>query len=474
MNNKNYKIICEEIENNNIILEDIIAEGLINNLKNMGKNAISGITNAANSMVEKFIAGIATLFGKPKKDGSINKVDSSVLAQKLSNNTIIKKLFGDSINEIINGCKSISKDDLMSIMDEKKVNQSLESLPDKENSENKQVEESIFFNYNKLFLICEATDDEKIDLSQYSIRIKPGEANPIKITDKDGKEITDEKIKQQIIQTILNNKKEEKIEENSKDTENKEDKEENSKEKLKDDESSAIGDASADSLSAAEWVINRGAKVLDIIQFPYNKEKLKEFIAKKIDSFSIIKDGKLKSKTALFSVVMRWIGLIVLIFMITTYASIGGVIAVGAYLGARLGKKAVSKIAMYGGKKYAEGVVSKADKDAKDEYEKLSELSKEEYLKKYTWAGFDSNKKSLTLNYSPIIRDNNLIFLSNNDKNDIITKKNFKMFTMILDAYLLLYSNLSGKQGKYFNKNADTDQKFVNLYNKLKMIDEGL
>ena len=76
MNNKNYKIICEEIEQNNIILEDVISEGLIDSLKNMGKSALSGIANAANAMTEKFISGIASLFGKPKKDGSINKIDA--------------------------------------------------------------------------------------------------------------------------------------------------------------------------------------------------------------------------------------------------------------------------------------------------------------------------------------------------------------------------------------------------------------
>lgn len=450
MNNKNYKLIYEEIENNNIILEDIIAEGLVDNLKNMGKNAINGLANAANNMTEKFLAGIASIFGKPKTDGSINKINENLLIEKLSNNTIIKKLFGDSINEIINGCKSISKNDLLSIMDEKKTEEILENLPDK------SVNESIFLNYNNLFLICEDNTDT-IDLSQYSISINPGDNNPIKITDKDRKTITDKDLIQKIIQNVLNKQKNSKDESTNTDT-----------------DSNNNTDATADSLSAADWVINRAKKVLDIIGLPYNPDKLKQFIAQKIDSFSIVKDGKLKSKGALFGVIMRWIGLIILIFIIASYAAGGGVLAVGAYLGSRLGKKAASKIAMYGGKKYAEHQVSKADKNAKDEYEKLSELSKEEYLKKYTWAGFDSHKKSLTLNYSPIIRDNNLIFLSNNDKNDIITKKNFKLFTNILDAYLLLYSNLSGKQGKYFNKNVDTDQKFINLYNKLKAIDEGL
>ena len=184
MNNKNYKLIYEEIENNNIILEDIIAEGLVDNLKNMGKNAINGLANAANNMTEKFLAGIASIFGKPKTDGSINKINENLLIEKLSNNTIIKKLFGDSINEIINGCKSISKNDLLSIIDEKKTEEILENLPDK------SVNESIFLNYNNLFLICEDNTDT-IDLSQYSISINPGDNNPIKITDKDGKTITD-------------------------------------------------------------------------------------------------------------------------------------------------------------------------------------------------------------------------------------------------------------------------------------------
>ena len=450
MNNKNYKLIYEEIENNNIILEDIIAEGLVDNLKNMGKNAINGLANAANNMTEKFLAGIASIFGKPKTDGSINKINENLLIEKLSNNTIIKKLFGDSINEIINGCKSISKNDLLSIMDEKKTEEILENLPDK------SVNESIFLNYNNLFLICEDNTDT-IDLSQYSISINPGDNNPIKITDKDGKTITDKDLIQKIIQNVLNKQKNSKDESTNTDT-----------------DSNDNTDATADSLSAADWVINRAKKVLDIIGLPYNADKLKQFIAQKIDSFSIVKDGKLKSKGALFGVIMRWIGLIILIFTIASYASAGGVLAVGAYLGSRLGKKAVSKIAMYGGKKYAEHQVSKADKNAKAEYEKLSELTKDEYLEKYTWAGFDSHKKSLTLNYEPIIRNGSLIFLSYTNNDDIVTKKNFKLFTSILDAYLLLYSNLSGKQGKYFNKNVDPNKKYLDLYNKLKAIDEGL
>ena len=346
MKNTNYKIICEEIESNNIILEDVITEGLIDNLKNMGKSALNGIANAANSMAEKFITGIASIFGKPKQNGSINKINSDVLAQKLSDNNIIKKLFGDKINEIINGCKSISKDELMSVMDDKKVELELEKLPDKKQE---PVAESVFHNLDKLFIICEAEEQPQIDISKYEIEIIPGDQNPVKIKDKYGKEVTDQKQIQQITKQLLSG---------SSDTSN-------IPESVQDANEQTTDTLSANSQSAAQWVVDRGTKVLDIIQFPYNKEKLKDYIAKKIDSFSIVKDGKMKSKGAIFGVMLRWIGLIILIFMIANYAAVGGLVAAGGYMAARLGRKAISKIAMYGGKKYAEGVVSKADKSAK-------------------------------------------------------------------------------------------------------------
>lgn len=348
MKNTNYKIICEEIESNNIILEDVITEGLIDNLKNMGKSALNGIANAANSMAEKFITGIASIFGKPKQNGSINKINSDVLAQKLSDNNIIKKLFGDKINEIINGCKSISKDELMSVMDDKKVELELEKLPDK-NKKQEPVAESVFHNLDKLFIICEAEEQPQIDISKYEIEIIPGDQNPVKIKDKYGKEITDQKQIQQITKQLLSG---------SSDTSN-------TPESVQDANEQTTDTLSANSQSAAQWVVDRGTKVLDIIQFPYNKEKLKDYIAKKIDSFSIVKDGKMKSKGAIFGVMLRWIGLIILIFMIANYAAVGGLVAAGGYMAARLGRKAISKIAMYGGKKYAEGVVSKADKSTK-------------------------------------------------------------------------------------------------------------
>ena len=346
MKNTNYKIICEEIESNNIILEDVITEGLIDNLKNMGKSALNGIANAANSMAEKFITGIASIFGKPKQNGSINKINSDVLAQKLSDNNIIKKLFGDKINEIINGCKSISKDELMSVMDDKKVELELEKLPDKKQE---PVAESVFHNLDKLFIICEAEEQPQIDISKYEIEIIPGDQNPVKIKDKYGKEVTDQKQIQQITKQLLSG---------SSDTSN-------IPESVQDANEQTTDTLSANSQSAAQWVVDRGTKVLDIIQFPYNKEKLKDYIAKKIDSFSIVKDGKMKSKGAIFGVMLRWIGLIILIFMIANYAAVGGLVAAGGYMAARLGRKAISKIAMYGGKKYAESVVSKADKSAK-------------------------------------------------------------------------------------------------------------
>ena len=344
MKNTNYKIICEEIESNNIILEDVITEGLIDNLKNMGKSALNGIANAANSMAEKFITGIASIFGKPKQNGSINKINSDVLAQKLSDNNIIKKLFGDKINEIINGCKSISKDELMSVMDDKKVESELEKLPDK-NEKQEPVAESVFYNLDKLFIICEAEEEQNINISKYEVEIVPGDENPVKIKDKSGKEVTDKTVIQQVTKSLL-------------------DKSSNNDTKPAEvtDANEEHTEAGAESSAAAQWVIDRGAKVLDIIQFPYSKEKLKEYIAKKIDSFSIVKDGKLKSKMGIFGAICKWIGLIVLIFMIAHYAALGGVVAVGGYMAAKMGRKALSKIAMYGGKKYAEGVVSKADK----------------------------------------------------------------------------------------------------------------
>lgn len=343
MNNKNYKIICEEIEQNNIILEDVISEGLIDSLKNMGKSALSGVANAANAMTEKFISGIASLFGKPKKDGSINKIDADSLAQKLSSNSIIKKLFGDKINDIINGCKSISKEDLMSVMDDKKVESEVEKLPEKDGKQ--PTTESVFYNLDKLFIICEAAEEQPMDISKYEVEIVPGDENPVKIKDKSGKEVTDKTVIQHITKSLLDKS-------SNNDTKPAEIKDANEEHT----------EAGAGSSAAAQWVIDRGAKVLDIIQFPYNKEKLKEYIAKKIDSFSIVKDGKLKSKMGILGAICKWIGLIVLIFMIAHYAALGGVVAVGGYMAAKMGRKALSKIAMYGGKKYAEGVVGKADK----------------------------------------------------------------------------------------------------------------
>ena len=453
--NKDYKIICEEIENNNIILEDVISEGLIDNLKNMGKNTLAGITNAANAMTEKFISGIATIFGKPKVDGSINKIDTDALSKKLSNNNIIQKLFGEKINDIINSCKSISKDDLMSVMDEKKIEQTVEQLPDKNG--NQPVTESIFLNYDNLFIICEDDNQKNIDISQYSIDIDPSNSNnPIKIKDKSGKEVTDKDQLQQITKQLLDK---------SSDT-SKKPAEVNDPNEIKED-------ASVNSMSAASWVVDRGTKVLDIIQFPYNSEKLKTYIAKKIDSLNFLKDGKLKSKGALFGVTLRWIGLIILIFMIATYAAAGGIIAVGAYMGARLGRKAAAKIAMYGGKKYAEGVVSNADKAAKTGYENIHTLSKEDYIKRFAYAGIKDNLKKVLLRYSPAIVDGQLVFLDSQKKENIDQGK-FKQFSILLDGYLLFYKNMSGRQGKYFNSNADSDKKFEQAYQKLKQIDDSI
>lgn len=453
MINKNYKIICEEIENNNIILEDVITEGLIDNLKSMGKNALAGVANAANSMAEKFISGIATLFGKPKQDGTINKIDANALAKKLSENNIIKRLFGDKITSIIDSCKSISKEDLMSVMDEKKVEQTLENLPDKKEQ---PVTESVFMNYNNLFIICEAEDEQPLDISKYTLEIIPGSENPVKIKDQSGKEITDKAKVQSITKQLLNK---------SSDV--------TTKPESVNDTNEVKSDVSENSQSAAQWVVDRGTKVLDIIQFPYNAEKLKAYIAKKIDSLSVVKDGKLKSKGALFGVTLRWVGLIILIFMIANYALVGGIAAVGGYMATRLGRKAAAKLAMYGGKKYAEGQISNADKAAKAGYENMDKLSKEDYQKRFTYAGIKDNLKNILLRYYPAIVDGQLIFFDSEKKNNI-DKNKFKQFSILLDGYLLLYKNLSGRQGKYFNKNADSDKKYENAYNKLKEIDDAL
>ena len=273
MNNKNYKIICEEIEQNNIILEDVISEGLIDSLKNMGKSALSGVANAANAMTEKFISGIASLFGKPKKDGSINKIDADSLAQKLSSNSIIKKLFGDKITDVINGCKSISKEDLISVMDDKKVESEVEKLPEKDGKQ--PTTESVFHHLDKLFIICEAEEEQNINISKYEVEIVPGDENPVKIKDKSGKEVTDKTVIQQVTKSLL-------------------DKSSNNDTKPAEvtDANEEHIEAGAGSSAAAQWVIDRGAKVLDIIQFPYNKEKLKEIVIDSLKKASLYEEVK--------------------------------------------------------------------------------------------------------------------------------------------------------------------------------------
>ena len=98
MKNTNYKIICEEIESNNIILEDVITEGLIDNLKNMGKSALNGIANAANSMAEKFITGIASMTSPVKEypyTGATRTVQKSDLTKLQTD--------GNTANNGING-----------------------------------------------------------------------------------------------------------------------------------------------------------------------------------------------------------------------------------------------------------------------------------------------------------------------------------------------------------------------------------
>ena len=49
-----------------------------------------------------------------------------------------------------------------------------------------------------------------------------------------------------------------------------------------------------------------------------------------------------------------------------------------------------------------------------------------------------------------------------------------KQFSILLDGYLLLYRNMSGHQGKYFNPNVDPDKKYEKAYQKLKQIDDSI
>jgi hypothetical protein len=163
--------------------------------------------------------------------------------------------------------------------------------------------------------------------------------------------------------------------------------------------------------------------------------------------------------------------------MIATYSVAGGLLGVAGYLGTKLSKKAASKVAMYSGKKYVEGQVSKADKKAKAAYEMINELSAEEYLAKFKYAGMSDKQKDDIKKYKLRKKSNgdNLRFvLKSNEEEQITPVNNFKLFSELLDTFVLFYSNLSGKQGKYFNSKADPDKKYANVLKQLETIDENL
>jgi hypothetical protein len=163
--------------------------------------------------------------------------------------------------------------------------------------------------------------------------------------------------------------------------------------------------------------------------------------------------------------------------MIATYSIAGGLLGVAGYLGTKLSKKAASKVAMYSGKKYVEGQVSKADKKAKAAYEIIDELSAEEYLAKFKYAGMSDKQKDDIKKYKLRKKSNgdNLRFvLKSNEEEQVTPANNFKLFSELLDTFVLFYSNLSGKQGKYFNSKADPDKKYANVLKQLETIDENL
>lgn len=87
--------------------------------------------------------------------------------------------------------------------------------------------------------------------------------------------------------------------------------------------------------------------------------------------------------------------------------------------------------------------------------------------------GIKDNLKNVLLRYTPVLVNNKLIFVDSQKKENIDQSK-FKQFSILLDGYLLLYRNMSGHQGKYFNPNADSDKRFEKLYQKLKQIDDSI
>lgn len=281
-----YTILYENIEAQHLLVEEVIAEGLGDSFKKIGKSLKTKTKNTINTAIEKFIAGIASIFGKAKSNGEINKINSETLDTKLQNNKIINKLFGNNLSEIIQSCKSITKEDLGSVFDTEKINQSIENLPD--NKTQDQITESI---YNQLiaFSIINEDNEHDIDVSKYKVIIDPNQNPPVKITDLSDTEITDKAIIKKILLRLSDNSAEE--------TDNPQDITDTNEIELETD---------SNSKAAAVWVVERAQKVLDILQFPYNKEKLQAYIAKKIDSFKFTQDGELKSKGKLFLTMLKW------------------------------------------------------------------------------------------------------------------------------------------------------------------------
>ena len=87
--------------------------------------------------------------------------------------------------------------------------------------------------------------------------------------------------------------------------------------------------------------------------------------------------------------------------------------------------------------------------------------------------GIKDNLKNVLLRYTPVLVNNKLIFVDSQKKENIDQSK-FKQFSILLDGYLLLYRNMSGHQGKYFNPNVDPDKKYEKAYQKLKQIDDSI
>ena len=162
----------------------------------------------------------------------------------------------------------------------------MENLPEDGNKQ--KIEESIYnqlINYN----IITEENNLDIDVSKYKVIIDPQSKPPVKITDLTDNAVTDPEIIKAVISKLSDNSSEET---------------DNPAEVTDTDETEE--ETSGNSQNAAQWVVERAQKVLDILQFPYNKEKLQAYIAKKIDSFKFTQDGKLKSKGKLFLTMLKW------------------------------------------------------------------------------------------------------------------------------------------------------------------------